>query len=172
MDDPRGKFLEAEELAHKLLDRLQSLEAEVQRHGAAADSLQEAREALVQAASAMGTAGYELRSLVTKLGEIGTTEIIERINTSSRGLAKGIVEATTSVHTAQSDASEQVKDLRVRLEKQATELGNAQTSLRSAMSNAADSVDRKLLISLVIGAINFVGLAVLAVLAVIILSRS
>lgn len=169
MDDPRGRFLEAEELAHQLLGRLVSLEAEIQRHGTAADSLQEAREALAQAASAMGTAGSEMRSLVTKLEEIGTTEIIERINASSRGLAKGILEATTSVQTARSDASAQADALEARFEKQAAEMGSAQTSLRSAMSNSADSLERKLLISILIGSVDFMGLVVLAV---IILFRS
>lgn len=169
MDDPRERFLGAEEQAHQLLDRLQSLEAEIQRHGTAADSLQEARSALVQVAGELGSAGSEMRSLITKLGELGTAEIVERINTSSMSLAKGILEATASSQEAHKDETEHAEEIKSLLSERASELSSTQVSIQGAITKSAEAQERRILIALGIGLFNLVGLAVLVVL---ILSRS
>ncbi len=113
MEDPREKFLQAEAQAEQLVNQLTELKQKAEGHARAEKSLADVRDSLVSMIDEISASSETVRSVVSKLGEIGTPEILEVLGK----VQEGISEASTQMADDHDRLSEEMGARLARLER-------------------------------------------------------
>jgi len=113
MEDPRETFLQAEAQAEQLVHQLTELKQKTEGHAKAEKSLEDVRASLVSMIDEISASSETVRSVVSKLGEIGTPEILEALGR----VQEGISEASAQMTEGHSRLSEELGARLVRLER-------------------------------------------------------
>jgi DNA repair exonuclease SbcCD ATPase subunit len=98
MDDYRERFLEAEMQAVDLVSQLEALKQEASHYRDAAGSLSKVRESLLSLMDKQDALVLGVKGVVDTLGLIGTSQIIDEINSIQTSISKQIGDTDKSVN--------------------------------------------------------------------------
>lgn len=98
MDDYRERFLEAEMQAVDLVSQLEALKQEASHYRDAAGSLSKVRESLLSLMDKQDALVLGVKDVVDTLGLIGTSQIIDEINSIQTSISKQIGDTDKSVN--------------------------------------------------------------------------
>ena len=86
MNDPKQRFLQAEEQATRIVEQLQQLKLKMDAHEEASVSLAGARESIATLTSELADIARGMQSATRKLAEVGTPGILQSIDTAAEEL--------------------------------------------------------------------------------------
>ena len=89
-------FLDAEHRATELITQLEKLYREVESYGVARESLEKVSKTLSEHASRLGALTSEVRSVIEALQQIGTPELLRRLDQTTQKLDDVRIEVTAS----------------------------------------------------------------------------
>ena len=98
MDDYRERFLEAEMQAVDLVSQLEALKQEASHYRDAAGSLSKVRESLLSLMDKQDALVLGVKDVVDTLGMIGTSQIIDEINSIQTSISNQIGDTDKSVN--------------------------------------------------------------------------